>query len=260
MLGTVGTPALPRVVKVLKVAHGIAVLVSPPAANGRAITGYHARCTSSDGGVPSSPSQATSPIVVNKLSVGKTYSCLITATNARGASPPVTVGPVVITGVSSQNVTTCSGHRGNVHATPGLLLSLPVPNSFTLGVSYGSCSGPYVQAAGIAISFRTKSALSCQSVIGAQIGGSGTLTWTAPVGLGTSGASIHLVLGSTNGHTTTAHFSGTVTTHASVFSGARVSGTLILQRGLHAATAGGDCTPSKWLGSFSVTSASMTIS
>jgi hypothetical protein len=117
-----------------------------------------------------------------------------------------------------------------------------------------------VQAAAIAVSFRTKSALSCQSVIGARIGGSGTLTWKAPVGLGTSGASIQLVLGSTNGHTTTAHFTGTVTTHASVFSGEHVTGTLTLERGLHASTAGGDCTPSKWLGSFSVTSANMTIS
>jgi hypothetical protein len=260
MVGTVGTPGLPRVVKVLKVAHGIAVLVSPPAANGHPITDYRARCTSADGGAPSSPTKATSPIMVNRLSVGKTYTCMVTAINSRGASPPTKIGPVVITAVNAQSVTTCSGHHGSVHATPGLLLTLPVANSFTLGATFGSCSGPYVQAAGIAVSFRTKSALSCQSVIGARIEGSGTFTWRAPIGLGTSGASIHFVLGTTVRHTTTAHFSGSVTSHASVFSGAHVTGTLILQRGLHAAASGGDCTPSKWLGSFSVTSAGMTIS
>jgi hypothetical protein len=260
VVGTVGTPGAPGVVKVVKVAHGLAVLVTPPAANGHPITNYRARCTSADGGAPSSPTQVTSPIIVNRLSVGHTYTCMVTAINTRGAGPPTKTGPVVIAAVNTQSVTTCRGNRGNVHATPGLLLSLPVPNSFTLGAAFNSCSGPYVQAAGIAISFRTKSALSCQSVIGTQIGGAGTLTWKAPVGLGTSGASIRFVLGSTIGHHTTAHFSGTVTSHASVFSGAHISGTLTLQRGLHAAAAGGDCAPSKWLGSFSVTSASMTIS
>ena len=110
------------------------------------------------------------------------------------------------------------------------------------------------------MTLRTKTALSCQSAIGAHIGGSGTLTWTAPVGLGTSGAAIQLVIGSTNGHTTTAQFSGVVTSHASVFSGAKVTGTLTLERGLGAATAGGDCAPATRLGTLSVTSASMTVS
>jgi hypothetical protein len=260
IVGTVGTPGRPSVVKVLQIAHGNAVLVTPPAANGHSISVYRARCTSTDGGAPSSPTQVTSPIIVNKLTVGKTYTCAITAMNSRGAGPATTIGPIGVTAVHTQAVTTCSGHRGSVHATPGLLLALPVANSFMLGATFGSCSGPYVHAAGLSVSFRPKSTLSCQSAIGAQIGGTGTLTWTAPIGLGTSGATIRLVLGSTVGHTTTAHFSGTVTSHASVFSGAHVTGTLTLQRGLHAAAAGGDCTTSKWLGNFSVTSASMTIS
>ena len=260
MVGSVGTPGLPRVVKVLTVSHGLAVLVAPPAANGHPITGYRARCTSPDGGAPTSPTQATSPIIVNRLTAGKTYTCMVTALNARGSSPAATVGPVVAAGVHAQSVTTCSGHRGNVRATPGLLLALPVRNSFSFGATFSTCSGPYVHAVGISVSFRTTNALSCQSVIGTRIGGSGTLTWKAPVGLGTSGTTMQLVIGSTAGHTTTAHFSGTVTSHASVFSGTHITGTLTLQRGLHAAASGGDCTPSKLLGSFSVTSASMTIS
>ena len=121
----VGTPAPPKVVKVLKVAHGFAVLVSPSADNGHPITNYRAQCTSTNGGASSSPTQAASPIVVNKLTDGRTYRCLVTAINSRGASPPTVVGPVVVSAVKPQTATTCSGRRGNVRDAPGLLLALP---------------------------------------------------------------------------------------------------------------------------------------
>ena len=209
MTGKVGTPAPPEVVKVLKVAHGFAVPVSPSADNGHPITNYRAQCTSSERRRSEQPDAGPSPIVVNKLTDGRTYVVprhCDQQSRARARRPRSDRS-------SSARVSRrepprpAPGRRGNVHATPGLLLSLPRSRiASSLGATFGSCSGPYVRAAGISVSFRTKSALSCQSVIGAHIGGSGTLTWTAPVGLGTSGASIHLVIGSTNGHTTTAHF------------------------------------------------------
>ena len=257
---TVGTPAPPNVLKVLKLGHGIALPFSPPASNGHPITNYRARCTSSNGGVPSSPLQFRSPIVINKLSLGKTYVCLVTAINVRGESPPRTVGPVVITAPTAANLAVCSGNAGNVQVSPGLLLAVRKPHTFSFGATLGSCSGPYVRAARISVSFHSKSAMSCETAIGAPSGGSGTVTWTSPVGLGTSAASIQLVFDGTQGHTTLAHFSGLITTRSNVFSDAHVSGTLVLHRGLDAATSGGDCSTASHLGGFSVTSAHMTIS
>ncbi|MGO9873668.1 MAG: fibronectin type III domain-containing protein [Acidimicrobiia bacterium] len=259
-IATVGTPAPPDVIAVLQLAHGIALTFSPPANNGHVILNYRAQCTSTDGGAPASPLQSASPIVADNLTVGKTYTCQVTAINARGASPPRTVGPVVVTPPNVPDLASCSGNSGIVRVSPGLLLATAEPHTVVLQTTLGSCSGPYVRAAQISVSFRTKRAMSCRSAIGVPSGGSGTLTWTSPVGLGTSGASIQLVFGSTNGHTTTAQFFGVVRSQSNVFSDAHVTGTLVLNRGLAATTSGGDCASGTRLGGFSVTSASMTIS
>ena len=144
--------------------------------------------------------------------------------------------------------------------SPGLLLAVPRPHTFTLGATFGSCSGPYVRSAQISVSFRTRHAISCRSAIGVPSAGSGTLTWTSPVGLGSSQTSIRLVIDATNGHTTIAHFSGVIRSQSNVFSDAQVSGTLVLQRGLAATSSGGDCSAATRLDSLALTSATMTIS
>jgi titin len=256
----VGTPAPPNVLAVLQLAHGIALPLAPPADNGHPIIDYRARCTSIDGGAPSSPLQFASPIVANKLTVDKTYTCSVTAINVRGESPPTTVGPLVVTPPASGNLASCSGNSGIVRVSPGLLLAVAKPHTFTLAATLGSCSGPYVRAAQISVSFHTKRAISCRTAIGAPNGGSGTLSWTSPVGLGTSSASIQLVIDSTNGHTTDARFSGRITSQSNVFSNAQVTGVLVLKRGLAATTSGGDCSTATHLDGFSLTSATMTIS
>jgi hypothetical protein len=67
----------------------LSVGFSAPGNNGgSAITGYTASCTSSNGGVAGSASGAASPIIVNGLTNGKTYACVVTATSALGTSVP----------------------------------------------------------------------------------------------------------------------------------------------------------------------------
>ena len=93
-LSHVGVPKT-RVVRVMRLAHGLAMAFVPAQANGSPITNYRARCTSTDGGLSSSPLQLTSPIVASRLTAGKTYICKVTAINGRGEGPPTTIGPYV---------------------------------------------------------------------------------------------------------------------------------------------------------------------
>ena len=82
----VGSPAPPTGVTAVKVASGqIRVTFTPGANNGSATTSYTATCTSSNGGVVGSKTGAASPLTVTGLTAGKTYTCTVKGTNARGA-------------------------------------------------------------------------------------------------------------------------------------------------------------------------------
>jgi hypothetical protein len=86
---TVGAPAAPTAVSASRVAAGqIRVRFTPGANNGSKVISYTVRCVSSNGGVTAVKSGAASPITVVGLTAGKTYTCTVTATNARGTSPP----------------------------------------------------------------------------------------------------------------------------------------------------------------------------
>jgi streptogramin lyase len=83
---TVGSPAAPTGVSAVKVASGqIRVTFTGGANNGSATTSYTATCTSSNGGVLRSKSGAASPLTVTALTPGKSYTCTVNGTNARGA-------------------------------------------------------------------------------------------------------------------------------------------------------------------------------
>jgi hypothetical protein len=73
----------------------IRVRFTPGANNGSKITSYTARCASSNGGVTTVKSGAASPLTVVGLTVGKSYRCTVTATNARGTSPLSTASGAV---------------------------------------------------------------------------------------------------------------------------------------------------------------------
>ncbi len=82
----VGSPAVPTGVSAVHFAAGqIKVTFTPGANNGSTTTSYSATCTSSNGGVAGSKTGAASPLTVTTLTVGKTYTCKVKGTNARGA-------------------------------------------------------------------------------------------------------------------------------------------------------------------------------
>ena len=81
----VGSPAAPTGVTVVKVANGqLKVSFTAGANNGASITSFTATCRSSNGGVVGSKTGPASPITVTGLTTAKTYTCTVTATNARG--------------------------------------------------------------------------------------------------------------------------------------------------------------------------------
>jgi hypothetical protein len=81
----VGSPAAPTGVTAAHVAAGqIRVSFSPGANNGSIITSYTALCSSSNGGAARAKSGAASPLIVIGLTVGKSYTCIVRATNSRG--------------------------------------------------------------------------------------------------------------------------------------------------------------------------------
>ena len=258
--GVVGAPAAPTVLRVLPIKHGVVLPFTPPVNNGATISSYRARCTSTDGGAPGSPLQLVSPIVATNLTDGNTYTCVVTANNGRGEGASTTTAPVVVGALNIATLANCSGSAGAVTASPGFLYTQSNPQTITLNTTLGSCSGPYVSSARIAMSFRSEHAISCQNAINANNGGSGTITWTSPLGMGKSSATVRFVIVSTTGHITKVHYFGTVTSQANVFTANHLSGNLTLNRGLHAVAGGGDCTATQQLTSFSVTAASLIVS
>jgi len=85
---TVGAPAAATVAHIARVAKGVLrIAFGAPRNNGSPITKYTATCTSSNGGVTKSKSARTGPVTVSGLTPGKTYTCTVNATNARGTGP-----------------------------------------------------------------------------------------------------------------------------------------------------------------------------
>lgn len=65
--------------------------------NGARISRYTATCVSRNGGTTNSNSDKSSPINVDGLTEGKTYTCTVTATNRRGTGPPSPPSASVVT-------------------------------------------------------------------------------------------------------------------------------------------------------------------
>jgi hypothetical protein len=100
----VSEPAAPTIVGVSAAIASITVNFAAPAANGGlAITGYTATCTSSNGGVTRTQTggAGATSLRVSDLTLGKRYTCTVTASNAVGAgqssAPTVALTPFDIT-------------------------------------------------------------------------------------------------------------------------------------------------------------------
>ena len=94
---TVGTPGQPVFTKISQNKQSVTLTFSTPAANGSTIMKYVAVCTSINGGAKTGGTDATSLVVVHHLSLDKTYACLVTANNARGAGTATKVAPIRVT-------------------------------------------------------------------------------------------------------------------------------------------------------------------
>ena len=81
-------PDTPTIVSVSAVRGTATIVFTVPNANGAAITAYTATCTSSNGGTTRTGTYNRSPLSVTSLTIGKTYTCVLTATNALGTSAP----------------------------------------------------------------------------------------------------------------------------------------------------------------------------
>ena len=87
---TVGAPGQPQNVNAVHVSSGaLRVTYAAPANNGASIVSFTAGCTSSNGGVSNTRTQQAPPaaITVGGLTAGKTYTCVVKATNSRGTGP-----------------------------------------------------------------------------------------------------------------------------------------------------------------------------
>jgi hypothetical protein len=239
----------------------LALPFNRPPDNGSAIIGYRADCTSSNGGVFGSPFQPDSPIVAPNLTDGKTYTCIVTAKNGRGVGPETLTAPVVVGRPNVTYLASCSGSTGSVAVAPGLLLGSPHDvQTWTLASTMGSCTGPYVTSARIAISFRSATAIGCGNTVNAINSGSGTIFWPSPNGMGRSDVTLRFVVTSTTGHLTYVHVYGDVRSLANVFTAAHVSGNITMNRGLKSVANGGDCTATTPLKNFGVTAITMKLS
>jgi Fibronectin type III domain len=84
----VGAPAAPTKVTAARAGAGkIKVTFTPGANNGSPATSYTASCVSGNGGTTRLKSGTGSPLTVTGLTVGKSYTCTVTAANARGRGP-----------------------------------------------------------------------------------------------------------------------------------------------------------------------------
>ncbi len=84
----VGSPAAPSAVTAVTTAAGqLAVTFTPGSDHGSPILDFTAQCSSSNGGTSGTTSGSASTLVVTGLTPGDTYTCAVTATNARGAGP-----------------------------------------------------------------------------------------------------------------------------------------------------------------------------
>jgi hypothetical protein len=84
---------------------------------GAHVTGYLAVCTSSDGGRHNRQQNSITPITVNHLTAGKTYTCQVASRNPAGfgafsapSNPVVTLGPHTVADPPT-NVTATAGKR-----------------------------------------------------------------------------------------------------------------------------------------------------
>ena len=132
-------------------------------------------------------------------------------------------------------------------AGPGLFLAKRYPQQLRLTSAGNTClPGPIgqqvVTKANVAMTATTLTPVNCADLLkGAQLGGNGKFTWTAPVGMGTSSFAVRWVWKSDN----TIHFWGSVSNTGSannIFGGDHINGNVLTKERIVSTAIGGNCT------------------
>ena len=164
----------------------LSVAFTPGNANGYTVSSFSVTCSSSDSGAVTAVSNSggTSPITVNGLTNGKTYTCSVHATNAIGAGPQSTnsnaIIPATVPSAPTVGTVTRSGAGLRVPFTPGTGNGLAI-TSFTATCTSSNGGSTRVASA----------AASAITVTGVTLGKTYTCSVKATNGVGTGPASGH---------------------------------------------------------------------
>ena len=151
----------------------------------------------------------------------------------------------------------CSGTTGSATATPGLLLSTGKPQQWAISANGLACTGGFVTSGRLKASLQTTTT-NCAGLVGKTSNGAGTLTWTAPAGMGSSTAKLNFKVTGSTGQETHGTITGVVTTSGSnLAAGKPIAGAFSLNKGLKSVASGGNCTVTIPLTSFGINSISL---
>jgi titin len=119
--------------------------VTAPFPNGgSAISSYHGTCTSSNGGVTRTGSGNSSPVAVSGLTLGKTYTCKVAATNGAGTGSASDASNPVTAATAPGAPRSANAVSGSTTASTGSLIvtfSTPVSDGGTAITGYAAtCS------------------------------------------------------------------------------------------------------------------------
>jgi hypothetical protein len=142
-----GTPGAPTITSVTGGVRAITVAFRKPASDGGVrISGYRARCVSSNGGLTGSRQGFSTPITVTALAASKTYTCTVVAINKIAIGPASAPSAQVITlpkppGAPSITAITPGLHQVTLSFKPTTTGGAPITNyRVTCTGEYGSRS------------------------------------------------------------------------------------------------------------------------
>jgi alpha-tubulin suppressor-like RCC1 family protein/mono/diheme cytochrome c family protein len=124
-----GVPSAPQNVFASPMAGAASIYFSPPASSGTSAISYYT-ATCQPGNV--SFSNTSSPMLVQGLTDGQTYTCSVTATNASGTGPSSTASNSVVPGTTPSVPNLIGVVSRKTHATAGTF-DLPVDSSIPIG-------------------------------------------------------------------------------------------------------------------------------
>jgi hypothetical protein len=188
---------------------------------------------------------------------------------AMAAALMVPIGVVAATsaGASTAYHATCTGASGSIDNVlknngvgdnGGLLLQAKGPQQYRLSASGQTCTGNAVSAARVKAVVTTATAVNCTTIKSTTLGGSGTFTWTAPVGMGTSNFNIRWNWTSN----TAIHIAGSVSAGGSsnnIFGGNHITGSITTSTSLASTATGGNCSATIPLSHFTITAISYSL-